>query len=212
MSINESPIARVELKNAGRRMFMGRLALSAAAVASLAMTAGCQVSTVNGVTTITIEVSEIDSYATAALNIIKTILSFTSLPAVVTNTVNLAISGIQSALAAWDKYSQGKASIVFDRTSVPAELQSVLKALQDAGNTIASVASSEVSVLGDTLAGKVQAISQDVSSIAAVISSAIGTVTSTSLAGASLDTPRQQRTREVNMLLAKHGLRPISCG
>lgn len=210
MSTNESPIARIELKSAGRRMFMGRLALSAAAVASLAMTAGCAVTTTNGVTTITIEVSEIDADTTAALNIIKTILSFTSLPAAVTSTVNLAISGIQSALAAWDKYSQGKTSIVFDRTSVPAELQSVLKALQDAGNTIASVASSEVSVLGDTLAGKVQVVSQDVSSIAAVISSAVGTVTSTRLAGASLDTPRQQRTREVNLLLAKHGLKPIS--
>lgn len=210
MSINESPIARIELKNAGRRMFMGRLALSAAAIASLAMTTGCHVSTTNGVTTVTIEVSEIDSYATAALNIIKTILSFTSLPTAVTTAANLAISGIQSALTAWDKYSNGQASIVFDRTSVPTELQSVLKSVQDAGNTLASVAASEADVLGDKLTGRVQVISQDVSSLASIISSAIGTFTSTRLAGASLDTPRQQKTREVDMLLVKHGLKPIN--
>lgn len=210
MSINESPLARVELKNAGRRMFMGRLALSAAAIASLAMTTGCHVSTTNGVTTVTIEVSEIDSYATAALNIIKTILSFTSLPAAVATTANLAISGIQSTLTAWDKYSHGQSSIVFDRTSVPAELQSVLKSVQDAGNTLASVAASEAGVMGDKLTGKVQVVSQDVASVASIISSAIGTFSSTRFAGASLDTPHEQRTREVNMLLIKHNLKPIN--
>ncbi|GAN83767.1 hypothetical protein F1645_16295 (plasmid) [Novacetimonas hansenii] len=204
-------LVKIEAVRGTRRNFLGFAFLSGLAVASLAALPGCSSSKDGNVTTITVNVSEIDTDGTAALNILKTVLAFTGLPLAVADVVDDAIDGVEAALATWDKYCSGKQTVVFDATSVPTEASSVIAALQNAATTIGNVATSEAATLGTTLTSKITSVSSDIASLAAIVSSIVRTTAGLSLgAQASTLTPTQARMLQVNGILARHGLPPVA--
>ncbi|CCT58491.1 hypothetical protein [Acetobacter pasteurianus] len=194
------------MKSLSRRGFLRTTALGLTA----AGLAACSSTTANGVTTYTLNVAEVTADGNAALNITKTVLAFTGISPAVVAVANTGITGIQAALSAWNTFSQGKASITFDKNSVPAEFTSVITAIQNAATTVGSVVQSEAGTLSADLITKIQAVSADVASVAAVLNSAVGSVADSVALDAIGKTPEQWRRDRVNALLARHGLRPIA--
>ncbi|ARW09925.1 hypothetical protein [Acetobacter ascendens] len=194
------------MKSLSRRGFLRTTALGLTA----AGLAACTKTTANGVTTYTLNVAEVTADGNAALNITKTVLAFTGISPTVVAVADTGITGIQAALSAWNTFSQGKASITFDKNSVPAEFTSVITAIQNAATTVGNVVQSEAATLSTGLIAKIQAVSADVASVAAVLNSAIGTVADSVALNSRGETPVQWRCERVNALLARHGLRPIA--
>ena len=194
------------MKSLPRRNFLRTTALGLAATGL----AACTKTTANGVTTYTLNVAEVTVDGTAALNIVKTVLAFTGVPSAVVTVADAAITGIQTALSAWNTFSQGEASITFDKSSVPTEFTSVITAIQNAATTVGNVVQSEAGTLSTDLIAKIQAVSADVASVAAVLDSAIGTVADSVALNYRGETPERHRRDQVNALLARHGLRPIA--
>ena len=105
-----------------------RIALLSAA--SLLALAGCSAvtsTTTNGVTTITVNVADIDDWAEAFLNAAGLILA---LPGIAAGPTGIAITAvlavIKADLAAFNAASGGNVTLTFNSTSVPAAIQSVL--------------------------------------------------------------------------------------
>ncbi|GBR01212.1 twin-arginine translocation signal domain-containing protein [Acetobacter oeni] len=193
------------MTNLSRRNFLLNTALGGAA---LGLTA-CTTATSGDTTTITINVSEITSDTTAALNIVKTVLAFTGVPAAVVTVADEVISAVETALTAWNAYSSGSSTITFTKGSAPAVVTSVLTALNTGSTELAAVVQSEASTLGGTLTSEISAVASDVASVAAVISSAVSTVTAAFLAprsaGAAPGSP-QWRAAEIAAIRSRHGV------
>lgn len=204
---DEKCMPRAVLPCVGRRTFLGA---ACALLATGGLTA-CKTSTTGKITTISVDAAEIDTDGTAGLNIIKTILAFTGVPAPVVTVADTAIDGVETALAAWDKYCDGTATITYDASNVPSAAISVVTALQKAAATIGAVASTESGALGTSLASKIAAVAADVASVGSIISSAVKAVESASLGAATSGlSPAQLRTQRVNAILARHGLAAVS--
>lgn len=111
-----------------RRNFGTALAASLCAVAL----AGCGVvtrKTVNGITTITINMAKLDAYAQAIDNAVKTLLGNPLIASVmgpgVAAGIEAAAMGVASAAALLDKQANGSATLTFNATNPPAALKSL---------------------------------------------------------------------------------------
>ncbi|MFT8945989.1 MAG: hypothetical protein ABF876_05330 [Acetobacter aceti] len=183
----------------------------AAALLAAAGLAACKTTTTGNVTTITLNVAEVDTDGTAGLDVLKTVLAFTGVPATVLMVVDTSISGIETALAAWDKYCNGSATITYDASSVPTAATSVITALQNGASAISNVVSTESATLGTSLTSKITAVADDVASVGAIISGAVKALSSVSIGAETAGaTPVALRTQRVNAILLRHGLPAVS--
>lgn len=144
--------------NFSRRRLMSTAALAVPA----ALLAGCAISTVNEVTTITLNTATVDTYAKAmdvagAALLANPIVSAAMGPAAVA-IAQTALAGITAGASAFDTATAGKATVTFNSTSVPNGLLSVY----DDANTLLSEVNAAVAAQTGTLASDV---SQYVSSL-----------------------------------------------
>lgn len=186
-----------------RRDFFKKAALLSTGLASLSLASGCTSSTVNGVTTITLNTAEVTAYANAGLGILETVLAFTGLPSTITSVATLAINVVKSAIADWAKFTNGKTSITFDKTSVPAALTSVLTALNQAATQLSHVATDEATSIGSSLSSKISSVSSDVGSVASVISSMVSMIAAARMSATTSETSRYYT---VSTYAGRHGV------
>lgn len=107
-----------------RRKLLSTIGATGAAVAL----AGCAFSTVNGVTTVTLNVATINKYAQAIQITASGLLANPLVAAALGAKAALAnalISAVGSDIEAFNTYSNGMALVKFDRTSVPAAFTSL---------------------------------------------------------------------------------------
>jgi hypothetical protein len=148
-----------------------RIALLSAA--SLLALAGCSAvtsTTTNGVTTITVNVADVDAWGQAFLNASGLILA---LPGIAALPVGAAISAvlavIKTDLAAFDTASGGNVTLTFNATSVPAAIQSVLADGKTLLSDAAGVPGAVTATVQATASEYVQALETVVSTFAAAI-------------------------------------------
>jgi hypothetical protein len=130
--------------------------LAASAVLPVgAALAGCVASTVNGVTTVTVNLATVDAYAQAIGNAVTTLLTIpalsTGLGVLGVATITTASTDVTKSISALDTANAGSESFTFSTASVPAALAS----LQADANTIVSNVGTVVTSLGSTLAANV---------------------------------------------------------
>jgi hypothetical protein len=105
-----------------------RKLLLTSAFTALAL-AGCAVSTVNGVTTLTVNLAAVNAYAQAVENSVTLLTSnpliAAAIPAPAATIIKAAQAAVGTAIAALDKEYAGQISFSFDATNVPAALLSL---------------------------------------------------------------------------------------
>ena len=163
--------------------------------------AGCAVSTVNGVTTIKLNVSEVVSDTDIAMDVAKTALGFTGVPAGVVTIVNDGVTLIQTGLTAFKNSSGSSLTLTFDCTSVPAAFTSLIKDIRTVAANISAVAKSEGTNISSAVLSKVSTVSADVGNVADILESIVSVVSDASRVGAE-----QSRTLRLNAIKARHGL------
>ena len=103
--------------------------LRGSALSCGALLAGCAVSTTNGVTTITLNVATVDTYAKAvslAGSVLLGLSVFTGpLGVAGTAAATVALAAVAKGISAFDVATAGQVSISFTSSSVPASLASV---------------------------------------------------------------------------------------
>ena len=106
--------------NIRRRHLLATLPLMSAA----AMLGGCAVSTVNGVTTVTLNLNTLESYSIATKNGVATLLSIpliaTALGSAKIVMINAVVADMAAQVAALNAANKGVATLVFTANSVPA--------------------------------------------------------------------------------------------
>lgn len=160
-------------------------------IAAGAAVTGCTVSTVNGVTTISVKNAVVENYTNVGIEILKDALGFTGLPSGIVTVVDTGISIAQAALAAYVKNAGTATVLTFDRTSVPAALTSIISDFSTIASDIAAAAAAEKSNLSAELMDKVTQVATDVATAGSIIESMISSLTSSSLGGVSAEARRQ---------------------
>jgi len=99
---------------------------ASALVVPAALVAGCTTSTVNGVTTVTLNVAQVTNWGTAFLNCAKFVAGFSGLPAATVTLIDGVISTTEADLTTFETTTSGVVELKFDSTSVPAAVSSLL--------------------------------------------------------------------------------------
>lgn len=181
-----------------------RALLRSSALVGAAALAACSLHTVNGVTTITIDVDEVVTDTSVALAVIKTGLGFTGIPAGVVTIINGAISLVQTGLTSFKAQAGSSLTLTFDSTSVPAALTSLISDIKTASANIAAVAKSEGNALSSSTAAQVSSISSDVGNIAAILESIIGMAVGARLGDVAA--AQTGRMIQIDAIKARHGI------
>ncbi|WP_395370806.1 hypothetical protein [Komagataeibacter diospyri] len=134
---------RIEVKNKGRRSFLGHGLMTVAAIASVAALPGCSASKSGTTTTITLNVAEVVDYGTAILSFASTSINV-SFVASAMGTANLAlantvIASLKSALAAFLSAAGSSTSVTYDSASVKTAFDSVLADVEKIDTLIVAV-------------------------------------------------------------------------
>lgn len=152
--------------------------LATAPLASIALMAGCTTSTVNGVTTVTVNLATVNAYAQAIQNGANTILSVpmvtTAMGTATTALVKAAITGAATAIAQLNTQYKGALSFSFTATTVPADLSALLADATTVNNAVSTVVSSLGSQFSSSVETTIDAIETIVSALIAMVSGAVG--------------------------------------
>ncbi len=152
----EPPIlANVETIDRGKRRFLGRIATTVGAVALMAATEGCSVSTSGNVTTITLDVTKIKNYGQAGLNAAATVTlylsSFPTLAPYMT-AITAAETALSGSLSAFSDAAGSTLTINYDNADWKTRVDSILSDL----STVASAIGAAISGAGTALSATVQ--------------------------------------------------------
>lgn len=117
----------------GRRRFLGRAFMSAAAIAAAAALPACTVTKNGEVTTLTLNVAAIKDYGQAGLNAVSTILSIAALASAIgaptVAIINAGDTALGAALNAFSSAAGSTLTITYDDTNWKSRVDSVLSAL-----------------------------------------------------------------------------------
>ncbi|MFT9440830.1 MAG: hypothetical protein ABF593_03600 [Acetobacter papayae] len=152
--VSDSVTAKVEAVDSGRRRFLGRMAMSAGALALVAVTEGCTVTTTNGVTTITLDVTKVKNYGQAGLNAAATITSFlSSFPTMAPYAlaITAAETALSGALSAFSAAAGSTLTINYNDASWETRVNSILTDM----DTLAAAIESAIAGSGSTLSASV---------------------------------------------------------
>lgn len=87
---------------------------------------GCAATTVNGVTTVTLNLATLQNYATAVKNGVATLLSIPAISAAIgaakVAVINAVVADMAAQVVALNTANNGAATLIFTATSVPAAL------------------------------------------------------------------------------------------
>jgi hypothetical protein len=159
-----------------------RIALLSAA--SLLALAGCSAvtsTTTNGVTTITVNVADINAWAQAFLNGATFLLALPGVAALpAASLIGLALAAVKTDLAAFDSAAGGNVTLTFNSTSIPAAIKSVLTDGRTLLSDAAGVPGAVPATVQATASEYVQALETVVSTFAA----AVGQITAGAALGA----------------------------
>ncbi|EHH68357.1 twin-arginine translocation signal domain-containing protein [Gluconobacter morbifer] len=189
------------MRNPSRRGFL-KAALAGSAVAGLAACGTISSSTSNGVTTIHIQNAEIISEVDTALDVAKTVLGFTSVPAAIVTAVNTAIALIEQGLAGYTAFAGTTTVLTFDSSSVPSAITSVIADIRQGAAGIAAAVTAEGANLSATLESRINSVATDVADVAGLLTSAVSAVTA-DRRGASSET---SRAVAIEAIRKRHGL------
>lgn len=185
-----------------RRAFLLKGSLAAGMLASLT---ACQATTVGGVTTVVVDVAEAVRYIKLSEAIAQTALGFSGVPAVVSSAVDVGITAVNAGLDGLQKAAGSSITLVFDRSSPPAALVSVIADIQKLASGVSAAAAGAQTAMASTVAAEVELVTTDVANVAALLESMV-----TPLAGASVATARvggaEYRATVAAALRARHGL------
>lgn len=137
--------------------------------------AGCGIvttTTTNGVTTTTVNVKQIQTWATAFENAATLVASLPGVPTSIATILKLVNNQINIDLAAFDTATSGKLTLTFDATSPPAALSSLLTD----GNTLLTDIKGSVSNVVTTYATDAQTYLNALSTIVSLFEAALGSV------------------------------------
>jgi hypothetical protein len=130
-----------------RRNFVRNVPLCAV-LAAAGLTEGCTVTTANGVTTATLNVATVDLYAKAMTEAGTTLLSIPLISAalgpVTLAAAQIALTGISSAVAAFDTASKGLVTVTYNGTSAGAAFDSLSADAVTLLNDIKAVVATQV--------------------------------------------------------------------
>ncbi len=182
-----------------------RALLGATAVALPVALAGCGIvtsTTVNGVTTVTVNVAKLDAYAKAVQNgtdaLLANPLIAGAMGAGVAVAVAAALTGAADAISAIDKQANGSQTLTFSATNVPAALTS----LQSNATTIYD----DVQTAFTTVAAKLPAtVAQAFSALETVVALLLAVMPTVAVAKAALKgmpVPRMPEARALAILHA----------
>ncbi|QHC35334.1 hypothetical protein [Komagataeibacter xylinus] len=117
----------------GRRRFLGRAFMSAAAIAAATALPACTVTKNGNVTTLTLNVAAIKDYGQAGLNAVSTILSIAALASAIgaptVAIINAGDTALGAALNAFSSAAGSTLTITYDDTNWKSRVDSVLSAL-----------------------------------------------------------------------------------
>lgn len=164
--------------------------------------AACTVTASGGVTTITLNVSEVLTDTNVALAVVKTALGFTGVPAAVVTAVNDGITLIQAGLSGFQQAAGSSLVLTFDGSSPPAALVSLIGDLRTVAANIAAVAQSEGTTLSSSVLTQVQTISTDVANIGAILESIISVTAAVSTGAAT--SALAQRAARIDAIRARY--------
>ncbi|CAM2762100.1 hypothetical protein CFR75_05980 [Komagataeibacter xylinus] len=117
----------------GRRRFLGRALMSAAAIAAATALPACTVTKNGDITTLTLNVAAIKDYGQAGLNAVSTILSIAALASAIgaptVAIINAGDTALDAALNAFSSAAGSTLTITYDDTDWKSRVDSVLSAL-----------------------------------------------------------------------------------
>ena len=191
----------MSIKTMSRRKLLRSIPAAAAGVA----VAGCTVSTLNGVTTISVKNAVVENYTDVGIEVLKAALGFTGVPAAIVTVVDTGISVVQAALAAYIKTAGTTTVLTFNSTSVPAALTSLISDLSTVASDISAAAAAEKSNLSADLTTKITQVASDVATAGSVIESMISAITSAPLSAGAV--PAEERRQFViDGIKARYGI------
>jgi hypothetical protein len=130
-----------------------RLLASVPLMSAVAMLGACAATTTNGVTTVTINLNTLETYATAVKNGVATLLSVppisTAIGTAKVLVINQAVADMAAQAAALSAANQGVATLTFTAASIPAAVT--------AFETDAKALMADVVVVASSLAGSLAA-------------------------------------------------------
>ncbi len=193
---------KLESVDGDRRKLLGYALMTPAAIAGAGALSACTVTTSGGVTTITLNVSEVVTDTDVALAIAKTVLGFTGIPAGVVSIVNAGIATIQAGLSGFQQAAGSSLVLTFDRSSPPAALMSLIGDLRTVSANISAVAQSEGAAISSSVLAQVQTISADVANIGAILESIVSAAAAAPLG----KTAAQGRAIQIDAIKARNGV------
>ncbi|GAJ29993.1 hypothetical protein [Acidomonas methanolica] len=164
-----------------------------AAAGALAL-GGCSVTSGGGLITVTLEVRVFAADATMALDVVRTILGFSALPAALVTATSRGIALIQQGLADFTAYAGDEASLSFATSNVPAAITSVITDIRAVASDIA--ATLDNTALAATLAAQIRLVASDVAQVATILGD---------LVSAAMGAPGDAQSR-IAAIKARHGL------
>jgi hypothetical protein len=154
-----------------------RILLRTAALGAPLLAAGCAVSTLNGVTTVTVDVATVNSYAQAVETAGRALLAISYIAGPLGTAgvalAETAIAAVASAVQAVDKLSGGKASFSYASTSVPAAITALAA---DAAQVLAFVGAAVSKAPAGAVTSRVQAVVAALSTVVALIQAFVSSV------------------------------------
>lgn len=141
--------------------------------AALAACGAVTETTTNGVTTVTVNVAQIDAWGRAFANGAKLIAGLPGLSGTATGLGISAVAAVVEAdLAAFDKASGGSVSLAFNSTSVPAAVASLLAD----GKTLATDAAGALGNVASTAVQTAQTYIIAVETVVSLFQAAVGSI------------------------------------
>jgi hypothetical protein len=139
---------------------------------------GCAATTVNGVTTVTLNLATLQDYATAVKNGVATLLSIPVISAAIgaakIAVINTVVADMAAQVAALNTTNHGAATLTFTATSVPAALTAFETDAKAIMADVVVVATSLSASLASNIITTVDAL-QTILALGAAVSGGVGT-------------------------------------
>lgn len=157
--------------------------LSTTAIAAAGLVAACTTSTVNGVTTVTLNTAQVNSWAQAFLNGAQLVAN---LPGIMGTPLGLTIAGIAPVISAdvsaFNTATGGSLVLTYDRTSPVKAVDSLLAD----GHTLLTDALTAIPQVPATIAADAQTYLQALKTIVSLFEAALGGTTAAAVAKAPM--------------------------
>ncbi|MDE1905106.1 MAG: hypothetical protein KGH75_01465 [Rhodospirillales bacterium] len=145
---------------------------NAAIAAPLGALAACTTSTVNGVSTVTLNVAAVDKWATAFENAATLIAGLPGIPVAASAAINVVNAAVVADLAAFNAAAGSQVTLTFNGTSIPKAITSLLAD----GNVLLTDARGAITGVPTQYAQIAQEYINALATIVSIFEAAVGSV------------------------------------